>query len=214
MTHRVVVTGTDTGLGKTVFAAALTGALDGCYWKPLQSGTEDGTDSGVVHELSGLSAECVLPEGYVFKTPVSPHQAAEIDGVSIDPNSLNPPPSDRPLVIEGAGGLMVPLTRDTLLIDIFARWAEPTVLVSRTALGTINHSLLSIEAMRRRNIPILGVAFIGDEYAETERVICDFGRVTHLGRLPSLDPLNSDTLAAAFSANFDMADFADGAPTT
>jgi len=214
MTHRVVVTGTDTGLGKTVFAAALTGALDGCYWKPLQSGTEDGTDSEVVRRLSGLPPERVLPEAHVFRTPVSPHQAAEIDGVTVDAATLAPPACDRPLVMEGAGGLMVPVTRDTLFIDVFARWAEPVVLVARTALGTINHSLLSIEAMRKRGVPILGVAFIGEEYAETERVICALGRVKRLGRLPRLDPLNAESLAAAFAAHFYPADFTAGAPTT
>lgn len=208
MTHRVVVTGTDTGLGKTVFAAALTGALNGYYWKPLQSGTEDGTDSDVVRRLSGLPSDRVLPEAHVFLTPVSPHQAAEIDGVTVDAAALTPPACDRPLVIEGAGGLMVPVTRETLFIDIFARWAEPVVLVSRTALGTINHSLLSIEAMRERGIPILGVAFIGDEYRETERVICDLGHVKRLGLLPRLDPLNAESLAAAFASAFDLSDFA------
>lgn len=208
MTRRVVVTGTDTGLGKTVFAAALTGALDGYYWKPLQSGTEDGVDSDVVRRLSGLPPDRILPEAHVFRTPVSPHQAAEIDGVTINPAVLTPPPCDRPLVIEGAGGLMVPVTRETLLIDVFARWSEPVVLVARTALGTINHSLLSIEAMRLRSIPILGVAFIGDEYAETERAICDFGGVKRLGRLPRLDPLNAGALASAFAGAFDLSDFA------
>jgi len=214
MTHRVVVTGTDTGLGKTIFAAALAGALDGCYWKPLQSGTEDGTDADVVRRLSGLPSDRVLPEAHVFRTPVSPHQAAEIDGVIVNATALNPPACDRPLVIEGAGGLMVPVTRNTLFIDIFARWAEPVVLVARTALGTINHSLLSIEAMRMRGIPILGVAFVGDEYAETERVICDFGGVKRLGRLRPLDPLNAGSLTEAFAAHFSVADFAPGAPTT
>jgi len=214
MTHRVVVTGTDTGLGKTVFAAALSGALDGCYWKPLQSGTEDGTDADVVRRLSGLPPERVLPEAHVFRTPVSPHQAAEIDGVTVDVEALNPPYCGRPLVIEGAGGLMVPVTREALFIDIFARWAEPTVLIARTALGTINHSLLSIEAMRNCGIPILGVAFVGAEFAETERAICDFGGVKHLGRLPPLDPLNAETLAAAFTVNFSVDDFTAEAPTT
>ncbi len=214
MTHRIVVTGTDTGLGKTVFAAALTRALDGCYWKPLQSGTEDGTDSDWLARLDPTKSDRILPEGYIFKTPVSPHQAAEIDGVTVDADALTPPECDRALVIEGSGGLMVPVTRQTLLIDVFARWAMPTVLVSRTALGTINHTLLSIEAMRRRKIPILGVAFVGEEYAETERVICDFGNVKHLGRLPMVDPMTAEQLSGAFDAHFNIADFASGAPTT
>lgn len=214
MTGRIIVTGTDTGIGKTIFAAALTGALDGCYWKPLQSGVEDGTDSEEVRRLSGLPPERILPEAHIFKTPVSPHQSAEIDGVTVDPDAIDPPSCERPLVIEGAGGLKVPVTRSALLIDMFARWGDPMVLVARTALGTINHSLLSIEAMRARGMPILGVAFVGDEYAETERVICDLGGVRHLGRLPPLDPLNVEALATAFSANFNIADFAPGAPTS
>lgn len=214
MTHSIVVTGTDTGLGKTVFATALTGALNGCYWKPIQSGVEDGTDTEWVTKYSSVPVDHILPEAYVFQTPVSPHQAAEIDGVTVDVDALNPPDSDHPLVIEGAGGLMAPVTRKTLYIDIFARWALPTVLVSRTALGTINHSLLSIQAMRQRGIPILGVAFIGDEYAETEHMICDYGNVNHLGRLPILETLTTDTLSDAFAAHFNINDFQSGAPTT
>ena len=134
--------------------------------------------------------------------------------MTVDPDAIDPPFCNRPLVMEGAGGLMVPMTRENLLIDLFARWGDPVVLVSRTALGTINHSLLSIEAMRSRGMPILGVAFVGEEYAETERVICDLGGVKHLGRLPPLDPLNAQSLVAAFTAHFDTADFAPGAPTS
>ena len=163
MTRPIVVTGTDTGIGKTVFAAALAGALDGCYWKPVQSGLEEETDSDVVRRLSGLAADRILPEAYRLNMPASPHLAAAIDGVAIDPARLAPPSTARPLVIEGAGGLLVPLTRDVLTIDVFARWRAPLVLCARTTLGTINHSLLSIEAIRARAIPLIGVAFLGDE---------------------------------------------------
>jgi dethiobiotin synthetase len=200
---RIVVTGTDTGIGKTVFAAALTRALSAAYWKPIQSGLLDGADGETVTEL-GVTR--VLPEAYRLTEPLSPHRAAEIDGVTIDPARLVPP-SDDPLVIEGAGGVLVPVTRDLLFADLFARWALPVVLVARTGLGTINHSLLSIEALRARRVPILGLAFVGDANADNEVTICAIAGVKRLGRLPKLDPLDGDTLAAAFSAQFDVENF-------
>ena len=118
-----------------------------------------------------------------------------------------PDTGGRPLVIEGAGGLMVPLDPSTLYIDVFARWRLPVVLCARTSLGTINHSLLSIEALRRRDIDVLGIAFIGDGNPESERAICEIGRVRRLGRLPRLSPLTRSTLRDAFAASFNPDDF-------
>ena len=210
MSARIVVTGTDTGIGKTVFAAALAGALDAFYWKPVQAGLEDETDRETVLRLSGLSEDRLLPEAYRLKTPASPHLAARIDGVVIDSDALALPNVNRPLVVEGAGGLMVPLTESLTYIDVMARWRVPVVLCARTTLGTINHSLLSIEALRTRNVPLLGIAFIGDENAESETIISDLGKVRHLGRLPSLDPLSHQTLEAAFKQHFSVADFLEG----
>jgi dethiobiotin synthetase len=207
VTRRIVVTGTDTGIGKTVFSAALVGALDGYYWKPVQSGLEDETDSDTVRRLSGLAAERILPEAYRLKTPASPHLAAEIDGVVIDPASLVLPPTARPLVVEGAGGLLVPLTSEVVTIDVFARWREPVVLCARTTLGTINHSLLSIEAIRARGIPLVGVTFLGEENADSERTIVALGRTRRLGRLPHLAQLTAAGLKAAFAAHFNLDDF-------
>lgn len=208
MNRSIVVTGTDTDVGKTVFAAALAGALDGHYWKPVQAGLDDGSDSASVAALSGLTAAHILPEAYRLTTPCSPHRAAEIDGVTIDPDRLIPPQVEGPLVIEGAGGVLVPIKRDLLYADLFARWRLPVVLVARTALGTINHSLLSIEALRSRGIAILGVAFVGDAVPDSEATIIAMGGVKRLGRLPHLDPLDRETLAEAFAANFSLADFA------
>jgi dethiobiotin synthetase len=199
---RIVVTGTDTGIGKTVFAAGLTAMLDGAYWKPIQAGLGGRTDSQTVLSLSGLPLDRILPEAWRLRTPASPHLAAALDGVAIEPDKLLLPKVRRPLVIEGAGGLLVPLTRSRLFIDLFVRWRLPVVLCARTRLGTINHTLLSIEALRRRSIPILGVAFIGDEHEENRRIIAEMGRVPILGRLPRLDPLKSQTLSAAFRENF------------
>ena len=206
MNAAIIITGTDTGIGKTVFAAGLTAFLDGVYWKPVQAGLDEETDSETVRRLAGLPAERILPEAWRLRTPASPHLAAQIDGVAIDPGALVPPQVARPLIIEGAGGLMVPLTRSVLFIDVFARWQLPVVLCARTGLGTLNHTLLSLEALRRRRVPVLGVALIGDEHVENERVIADMGAVRILGRLPRLEPLTPETLAAAF-AGFRRQDF-------
>jgi len=203
MSQVIVVTGTDTDVGKTVFCAGLTRFLDGTYWKPVQAGLGCETDTEIVRRLAELPAERVLPEAWALHTPASPHLAAAIDGVEIDPDALTLPASDRPLVVEGAGGLMVPLTRSTLLIEVIARWGAPVVLCARTRLGTINHTLLSIEALRRRAIPLLGVAFVGDAHAENERIIGSLAKVPVLGRLPHLDPLTPPALAAAFARAFE-----------
>ncbi len=207
MTTRVIVTGTDTGVGKTVFAAALAGALRADYWKPIQAGLLEETDRQAVLRLSGLPEARLLPEAYRLKTPASPHLAAEIDGITIDPKALLLPNTDGPLVVEGAGGLLVPLTREVAYIDVFARWRAPVVLCARTTLGTINHTLLSIEALRAREIPLLGVAFIGDESAESERIIVEMGHVRRLGRLPYLAQLTGDVLREAFALHFNIDDF-------
>ncbi|MBA2126036.1 ATP-dependent dethiobiotin synthetase BioD [Hyphomicrobium methylovorum] len=213
MSVRIVVAGTDTNIGKTVFAAALTQALGASYWKPTQSGLAGETDSEVVARLSKAGPERILPEGYRLNSPASPHVSAEIDGLQIDPDTLRPHDHPAPLVIELAGGLAVPLTRDLLQIDLLSTWALPVVLCASTRLGTINHSLLSIEALKRRSIPIMGIAFIGDEARDSEQTIAAFGGVKHLGRLPQIDPLDAHSLRAAFNANFNVSDFAsEGVP--
>ena len=199
---RFVVTGTDTGIGKTVFSAALAGALGLSYWKPIQSGLEEETDSEAVARLAGVP---VHPESWRLVTPASPHRAAEIDGVAIDPDRLTPPPGD--LLIEGAGGALVPVTRHLLYADLFARWRIPVIVCARTALGTINHRLLTIEALQRRAVPIHGIAFLGDAVEDSEAIVAELGGVRRLGRLPVIDPLTPENLAAAFAANFDRADF-------
>jgi dethiobiotin synthetase len=199
---RFVVTGTDTGIGKTIFSGALAQAAGTPYWKPIQSGLEEETDSETVARLAGVP---IHPEAYRLITPASPHLAAEIDGVNIELETLTPPPGD--LIVEGAGGALVPVTRTTLYADLFARWQVPVIVCARTALGTINHSLLTIEALRARGVPIHGLAFLGDAVEDSEAIISDIAGVRRLGRLPIIDPLTSETLAAAFSANFDLADF-------
>jgi dethiobiotin synthetase len=201
---RLIVTGTDTGIGKTVFSAALASALGATYWKPIQSGLEDGADADSV---AALGVERVLPEAYRLTHPLSPHRSAELDGITLDPVQLIPPEVKGPLVVEGAGGVLVPVTRQLLFADLFARWGMPAVLVAWTGLGTINHSLLSIEALRARGVPILGLAFVGDENEDNEATICQIGQVKRLGRLPILDPLTPGALRGAFHEHFRIEDF-------
>ena len=202
-----IVTGTDTGIGKTVFSAALAGALNGYYWKPVQAGLEGATDSEAVQRLSGLPHERILPEAYRLRLPASPHIAAAREGIEIRAERLPLPRGARPLVIEGAGGLLVPLSDDVLQIEQFAFWGLPVILCARTELGTINHTLLSLEALAKRAMRVNGVVFIGKPDEDVESTITRVGIARRLGRLPIIEPLNAARLAEAFRANFDLRDF-------
>ncbi len=207
MSNKCIITGTDTAVGKTVFSAMLSLALEASYWKPVQAGIQGGVDTKEVQRLTGLPSERFFPESYVFSEPLSPHRAAEIDGVELDPDALEMPDCDGPLLIEGAGGLNVPLTRTTLFSDVFALWKLPVILCARTGLGTINHTLLSIEALYKRDINLHGIAFIGDENKDNMRTIAEFSGAKVLGRMPWLEKINAKTLQAAFDENFDLEDF-------
>lgn len=205
MTPQFVITGTDTGIGKTVFSAALVQALGAQYWKPVQAGIEDETDTEFVERMVPGST---LPEAWRLVTPASPHLAARLDGVEIDADVLAPPAVSGPLVIEGAGGALVPLNPLTRYADVFARWQIPVIICARTSLGTINHSLMTIEALRSRGVPIHGIAFIGDAMPDSEDIIPAIGKVRRLGRLPVMDVLTPQSLASAFASGFSLADFA------
>jgi dethiobiotin synthetase len=204
MSARFAITGTDTGIGKTVFAAALTGAIGASYWKPVQAGLDEESDSELVARLSG---QPVLSEAYRLMTPCSPHLAAQIDGVKIDPERFALPHSPERLVVEGAGGALVPLVDELLYADIFARWNLPVIIVARTALGTINHSLMTVEALRSRNVPICGLAFVGDANDDSEQTIVRLSGVRRLGRLGFVEPLDKAGLAKAFAEGFNLSDF-------
>ena len=200
---RLVVTGTDTGIGKTVLAGAIALATDSAYWKPIQAGLDDETDS---ERVAGLGVR-TLPEAYRLSAPCSPHWAAEMDGLRIEDADLALPSGEDRLVVEGAGGVLVPIRDNLLFADLFARWGLPVVLAARTALGTINHTLLSIEALRARGVPIHGVAFVGGAIENTEATIARIGRVKRLGRLPILPEITRHALLAALGAAFDPDDF-------
>jgi dethiobiotin synthetase len=200
---RYVVTGTDTGVGKTVVAAGLAGHLGARYWKPVQAGLDEETDSEVVKRLTDGRAQ-ILPEAWRLATPCSPHQAAQIEGLRIAPEALALPVADGPLIVEGAGGVLVPVNENTLYADLFAAWRLPVILVARTTLGTISHSLLSLEALRSRGLDVAGVIFSGEENAASEAAIERFGQCRHLGRLPRLCPLTPAALADAVVAGIRM----------
>ena len=211
MSNTCIITGTDTDVGKTVVSAMLTLALGATYWKPVQSGIEGGVDTRAVQKMTGLPNERFLQEQYVFTERLSPHRAAELDKTRIDVDDITLPEVEGPLIVEGAGGLMVPLTRENLLINLFKSWNEdahvPVILVARTGLGTINHTLLSLEALWSRKIPVHGIIFVGDENDDNMRTIAEFSQVKVLGRLPMLDSLDAKTLTTAFDDNFELHDF-------
>jgi dethiobiotin synthetase len=193
---RLVICGTDTDVGKTVVSALVVQGLGARYWKPVQSGTDGGGDSGRVQRLINLPPERLLSEAYRLSAPVSPHWSAERDGVLIDPDRLALPSGDDPLVVETAGGLLVPLRRDWLQIQQLERWRLPVLLVARSGLGTINHTLLSLEALRRRGLAVLGLVLNGPPHADNPRTLEELGGVPVLLELPPLDPLDAAALAA------------------
>ncbi len=213
---KLIITGTDTDIGKTIFSAALMLGLEAAqkkphYWKPLQSGITDGVDTRTVQRLTNMSDERFLPESYIFTEPLSPHRAAEIDDVEIDMQALrdkaNIPECDGTMVIEGAGGLMVPITRKNLQINLYKDWKIPLVLCARSGLGTINHTLLSLEAIWSRDIPLKGIVFIGEENPDNMRTIEEFSKVKILGHMPRLDVVDETSLRLMFGNHFNAQDF-------
>ncbi len=213
---KLIITGTDTDIGKTIFSAALMLGLEAAqkkphYWKPLQSGITDGVDTRTVQRLTNMPDDRFLPESYIFTEPLSPHRAAEIDDVEIDMKALrdtkNIPTCDGTMIIEGAGGLMVPITRKNLQINLYKDWKIPLVLCARSGLGTINHTLLSLEAIWSRDIPLKGIVFIGEENPDNMRTIEEFSKVKILGHMPRLDVVDETSLRLMFGNHFNAQDF-------
>lgn len=192
----VFVTGTDTGVGKTLVSACLARAWDAAYWKPLQTGLrEEAGDTPTVTELAGLPPARVHPPAWALAEPLAPLAAAELEGVTIDADALTLPEGDRPLVVEGAGGLMVPVTERVMMIDLIARFGLPVVLVARSGLGTINHTLLSLEALRARGIAVAGVVLNGPPNPGNRAAIERFGAVRVIAEIPPLAPLDPASVA-------------------
>lgn len=193
------VTGTDTGVGKTLVSAVLVRALNAAYWKPVQSGDLDFSDTDRVRQYCGGNLHS-FPEAYRLREPISPHASAALDGVHIQTASIAPPEHDGWLVVEGAGGLMVPLNDEELYADWLAAQGLPVVLVSLNRLGSINHTLLSVEGLLNRNLEILGLVFNGEPAPTSESFILSYTELPCLGRIPwtaSPDAAFVETQAAA-----------------
>ena len=188
------VTGTDTDVGKTLVSAWLMTHLDADYWKPVQAGTEPETDSATVRRLAEISASRVLPEAYVLPDAMAPHEAARRAGIRIDMAKLVPPRTDRLLVVEGAGGMLVPLNNEAYVIDLAVELHLPILLVARSTLGTINHTLLSIEGLRRRGLPLAGVVINGPETPHNRVAIERYGDVDVIAEIPWLPSVTRATL--------------------
>ena len=191
---RCFITATDTDAGKTVACAWAMLHSDARYWKPVQAGLEE-TDEAAVRSLTGLGGDHFHETVYALPEPLSPHESARRAGVTIEMSKLNLP-GDGPLIVEGAGGLMVPLNDESLVIDVMKETELSTILVCRTTLGTINHSLLSLEALRARDIPLAGVILCGPDVPHNRAAIEQYGKVTVSADLPPLDPLDRNALLA------------------
>ncbi|MXV43694.1 dethiobiotin synthase [Saccharibacter sp. 17.LH.SD] len=185
----VFVTGTDTNIGKTLISAILCRAWEATYWKPLQTGlNEDPGDTTTVRHLAQLPSDRMIPPAYSLREPLAPDAAAHHDQITINPTHLTLPLSHQPLIIEGAGGLMVPITDTMMMIDLIAALGLPIVLVVRSTLGTLNHTLLSLEALYRRQLPVLGFISSGPLNPENTRRIEELGQIRCLLEVPLLSP--------------------------
>ena len=191
---KFIICGTDTDIGKTLISSFFVKGLDSFYWKPIQSGIESQTDSQTVEKLAQVSKEKIIKEAYVFTKPLSPHWAAEIDQKAINFDKLRLPKVQGSLIIETAGGLMVPITRNFLQIDQIKQWNLPVILVCKSSLGTLNHTLLSIEALTRRNIEILGLVVNGKKHLDNPKTLVDFSGIPLIAEFPYIKKMDSNNL--------------------
>jgi len=186
---KIVITGIGTDVGKTVVSAIVAEYLKASYWKPVQSGDLENSDSIKVKRLT--ENVTVLVEKYKLTEPLSPHESARIDNVTIDINNFTIPEVNTNLIIEGAGGLMVPFNYDgEVYLDLFEKWNLPVIVVSRHYLGSINHTLLTINVLKQRNIPILGIIFSGKTNKASEEVILNASKINCLARIPEALEVN------------------------
>jgi len=191
------ITGIGTGIGKTLISAVLTEKLKADYWKPIQSGDLDTSDSITIHSLVSNTQTVIHPESYRLTQPLSPHLSARLDGIEIDLNKINMPLTNNDLIVEGAGGLMVPLNEKELIIDLIKKLNIEVILVSQNYLGSINHTLLSVNLLKQYEIPIKGIIFNGDENVETERYIQQYAKIKKLGIIPNFSNIDKEKVKAA-----------------
>ena len=188
MKKRIFVTGIGTEIGKTFCSAIIVEAMKADYWKPVQAGELDQLDSDFVRNAISNDQTVIHPEQFLLSEPMSPHAAARIDGITLSPAQFQVPGTENNLIIEGAGGLMVPLNDEgDMIVDLIPHVADEVILISKNYLGSINHTLLSVELLNARNIPIRGIVFNGIPNPETEKVILDYSRISCIGKIPWCD---------------------------
>ena len=182
--RKLFVTGIGTDVGKTIVSAILTEALQADYWKPVQSGYDLGCDSGEVKKLISNPISRFHPERYMLKEPLSPHAAAAIENIKINLSDFSLPTTENPnLIIEGAGGLLVPINEQHVIADLIEKFDAEVILVSRNYLGSINHTLLTLNELERRRIKIKGIIFNGEKNESTEKIILSKFHFSFVGRI-------------------------------
>ena len=191
------VTGIGTGIGKTIVSAVLVEKLKADYWKPVQSGDLDKSDSLSIQNLVSNTVTKIHTESYRLTQPFSPHKSAAIDGITIDPDSINLPKTSNALIVEGAGGLMVPLNNKFLIIDLIKKLGIEVVLVSQNYLGSINHTLLSIYALKNYGIPIRGIVFNGIKDIYSKDFILQNSGLELLGHIPDYNVVDKKAIIDA-----------------
>lgn len=197
MNNKYFITGIGTGIGKTIVSAILTQKLKADYWKPIQSGDLDQSDSLSIKNLINNTKTVIHPEQYKLSRPLSPHLSARLDGIEITSQALKLPLSSNHLVIEGAGGLMVPINQKELILDIIPVLNARVIIVSQSYLGSINHTLLTLEVLKQRKIQVEGIIFNGEENQESESYITNYTGIPILGKIPILAMLNQQSIAEA-----------------
>ncbi|MDR6782527.1 dethiobiotin synthetase [Pedobacter africanus] len=197
MSNTYFVTGIGTGIGKTVVSAVLTEKLQADYWKPIQSGDLEISDSLFIKHLISNTKTIVHPEKYRLGQPLSPHLSARLDGVQIDINVLQKPATSNSLVIEGAGGLMVPLNDTELILDLIKSLEAKVIVVSQNYLGSINHTLLTLEVLKTNNVAVEGLIFNGTPNAESEAYITQYSKIKILGRIPKMSIVDKESILQA-----------------
>lgn len=186
-----IITGIGTDVGKTVVSSIVSEALQATYWKPVQAGDLDNSDSIKVERLT--KNVTVLPEAFRLSEPMSPHAAAKLDGIEITLENLKLPAVSGNFIVEGAGGIMVPInSKGFLYVDAFAEWKLPAIVVSRHYLGSINHTLMTIEILNNRGIEIEGIIFVGDEHPTTEEAILSNTGLRRIARIPLAKEVNQE----------------------